>query len=116
VDGASVADVTPLLRGHIATDPPPAIGEEIDTLIDVNGVVIEHIQSGTVTGPVDYLQDHHEWVLVVQGHTLLEVDDTTVDLGDGDWVVLPAGVAHRVVSVEPGTRWLAVRIPGVLPT
>ncbi len=108
--------MTPLYRGHIAaTARPPAIGEETETLADVNGVAIEHILSGVVTGPIDYLQHHHEWVLVIEGRAVLEVDDMTVALDDGDWVVLPAGVAHRLVSVEPGTRWLAVRIPGVDP-
>jgi cupin 2 domain-containing protein len=108
--------MTPLLRGHIAADPAPAVGEDIDALVDVNGVAIEHIHSGAVSGPIDYLQDHHEWVLVVQGDAVLEVDGTVVAMGDGDWVVLPAGVAHQLVSVEPGTRWLTVRIPAVEPT
>ncbi len=108
--------MTAPLRGHIAARAvPPAIGEDIEGLVELNGVAIEDILSGAVTGPIEYLQDHVEWVLVMSGGAVLEVDDTTVAMGVGDWVVLPAGVPHRLLSVESGTRWLAVRIPAVPP-
>ncbi len=31
-----------------------------------------------------------------------------VELGPGDWVLLPAGTPHRLVETEPGTKWLTV--------
>ncbi|MEA2685967.1 MAG: cupin 2 protein, partial [Actinomycetota bacterium] len=57
-------------------------------------VVVEQILSGRVDGPADYLERRDEWVAVLAGGAALEVGDEAVDLGPGDWVVLPAGVAH----------------------
>jgi quercetin dioxygenase-like cupin family protein len=39
------------------------------------------------------------------------VDGETVTLSVGEWILLPRGVVHRLVSTVPGTHWLAVRIP-----
>lgn len=73
--------------------------------------MVEHILSGRVDGPADYLQAHAEWVTVLAGGAVVDVGGETVELGPGDWVVLPADVAHRVVRVEDGTSWLAVHLP-----
>ena len=73
-----------------------------------DGFFVEEIVSGVVPEPVGYLQDHDEWVVVVHGSAVLDVGGEVFEMHHGDWVALPAGVAHRLVSVEPGTRWLAV--------
>jgi cupin 2 domain-containing protein len=87
----------------------PAEGERFEGLVVVEGrVVVEQILSGRVDGPADYLGPRDEWVAVLAGGATLEVGDEAVDMGAGDWVLLPADVAHRVVRVEPGTSWLAV--------
>jgi cupin 2 domain-containing protein len=70
-------------------------------------VVVEQILSGQVEGPAAYLLDRDEWVAVLAGGASLEVGGEPVELAAGDWVLLPAGVPHRVVRVEPGTSWLA---------
>jgi cupin 2 domain-containing protein len=49
-------------------------------------------------------------VVVLDGAAVLEVDGQRLELGPGDWVFLPAGVAHSVVSTDAGTRWLAVHL------
>jgi len=72
-------------------------------------VVVEQILSGRVDTPVDYLEPRHEWVAVLAGGAVLEVDGDAVTLEPGDWVVLPADVPHRLVLVEEGTSWLAFR-------
>jgi mannose-6-phosphate isomerase-like protein (cupin superfamily) len=73
-------------------------------------VVVEQILSGRVEGATEYLQDRDEWVAVLHGAATLEVGGEAVTLAPGDWVLLPAGVPHRVVRVEPGTSWLAFHI------
>ena len=60
--------------------------------------------------PEDYLQDHDEWVTLLAGAAVLEVGGARVDLALGDWVLLPAGVPHRLVEVENGSNWLAVHV------
>ncbi len=70
-------------------------------------VVVEQILSGRVEGPLDYLQDHDEWVAVLAGGAVLDVGGEVVELAAGDWVLLPADVPHQLVRVEEGTNWIA---------
>jgi cupin 2 domain-containing protein len=52
-------------------------------------------------------------VVVLAGGAELEVGGDRVVLETGDWLFLPAGVVHTVVTTEPGTSWLAVHLyPG----
>ena len=39
---------------------------------------------------------------------MLEVAGASLTLGPGEWVLLPAGVPHRLVATEAGTNWLTV--------
>jgi quercetin dioxygenase-like cupin family protein len=45
---------------------------------------------------------------VVSGSAILEVGPEVMALGAGDWVWLPAGTPHRLVSTERGTSWVTV--------
>jgi cupin 2 domain-containing protein len=69
---------------------------------------ILQVLSGELDGPVDYLQDHDEWALVVSGSASLLVGSELLELGSGDWAWLPAGTPHRLVRTEPGTSWVTV--------
>ena len=93
----------------------PPNGEQVFPLFDTAGVRIERILSGTLDGPVGYVQDHDEWVLLLEGAAVIEVEGRVVDLVAGDWLVLPSGVPHRLVRTEPGSNWLAVRVPADPP-
>ena len=86
----------------------PAVGERSEEIAQLGGVVVEHIVSGVVAAPVDYDQDHDEWVVLLSGGATLEVGDERLDLAAGDWVVLPAHVRHRLVETVPGSTWLAL--------
>jgi cupin 2 domain-containing protein len=101
-----------VVRGRLSTDWPEC-GEDVHVLLDAGGVVVEEILSGTLDGPVEYLQDEHEWVALLAGGARLEVEGETLELAAGDWLYLPAGEPHTLLDTEPGSRWLAVRIrPG----
>lgn len=96
-------------RGRLRSpDQAPVVGESSEETARLGPVVIEHILSGALPEPVDYNQSHDEWVLVLEGEAVLEVDDQRVDLVRGDWLLLPAEVPHRLVETRPGTSWLAV--------
>ncbi|MBK5222086.1 MAG: cupin domain-containing protein [Acidimicrobiia bacterium] len=86
----------------------PVDGESTDVLASGDGFRVEQILSGQVDTPVEYLQEHDEWVLVVAGAAVLEVDGERVELAAGGWVELPGGRPHRLLSVVPGTSWVAV--------
>lgn len=89
----------------------PAKGERFDILADLAGggpVVVELITSSDAPDTTPYVEDHDEWVVVLEGEAALEVEVTEHRLGPGDWVLLPAGTPHRVLRTAAGTRWLAV--------
>ena len=73
-------------------------------------VVVEQILSGRLDDPVDYCQEHDEWVVVLEGGAVLEVGNERLDMSGGDWVLLPAGVSHRLAETQPGTSWLAIHV------
>lgn len=101
--------MTPLVRGRLPSAvEPPELGERSEEIARIDGTVIEHIVSGNLAAPVDYDQAHDEWVVVLDGAAVLEVEGERVDLGSGDWVLLSAHVPHRLVETLPGTSWLAL--------
>lgn len=73
-------------------------------------VVIEQILSGAGETPQHYVQDHDEWVVVLAGAAVLDVDGRRRELAPGDWAFLPATVPHVVVATATGTSWLAVHV------
>jgi hypothetical protein len=98
-------------RGKVR--PPsaaPADGETIDVLASGIGWRVEQILSGRLPEPIEDLLDHEEWVVVLAGGAIVDVDGVTESLDTGDWLRLGPGIPHRVVSAEPGTSWLAVHL------
>ena len=87
----------------------PSDGEQTVALARGTGFTVEQILSGRLAAPQLYEQEHDEWVVVLEGGAVLEVDGAAHDLVAGDWWLLPAGTPHRLVHTEPGTSWLAVR-------
>ena len=102
--------MTRIVRGRLlAPAEAPPFGERIEEIARLSGAVVEHILSGALTSPLDYDQDHDEWVVVLNGGAVLEVGDERLDLVAGDWVLLRAHVTHRLIDTLPETSWLAVR-------
>ena len=79
-------------------------------MLAFGNVVVEQILSGPGVAAEDYLQDQDEWITLLAGAAVLEVGGERVELGPGDWVLLPGGVPHRLIEVESGTNWLAVHV------
>ena len=90
----------------------PAVGERSEQIAQLGGVVVEQILSGAIAAPVDYGQDHDEWVVLLSGGATLDVGGERLDLAAGDWVLLPARVQHRLVETVPGSTWLALHARG----
>ena len=98
-----------VIRGRLPSPhDAPAMGERMDQIARVGTAVIEQIVSGKVPVPVAYDQPDDEWVVVLSGSAVLNVDGERVDMNGGDWVLLPAHVPHVLEDVQPGTTWLAV--------
>lgn len=88
----------------------PASGERFDTLLRHRNLVIERIVSSAVITPQQSVQEQDEWVLLIQGEALLQVDGKAVALKAGDYLFLPAGLPHTVERVSAGAMWLAVHL------
>jgi cupin 2 domain-containing protein len=88
----------------------PSSGEAVERLLVLPEVLIEQILSGALDAPLDFRQEHDEWVVLLAGSASLVVAEEHVELEAGDWLFLPGGVEHRVVATEPGSSWLAVHV------
>jgi cupin 2 domain-containing protein len=96
-------------RGRLrGPDTAPGAGEDILRLAELGHVVVDQILSGRLDGPIDYLPDVDEWVLVLHGRAALDVEDERLYLEPGDWVLIPARTRHRLMETAPGTNWLTV--------
>lgn len=93
-----------------ADDMPPAQGERFDVVLEHRNLVVERIVSSGDVTPRTYVQPQDEWVVLVKGAALLDVDGAPVELGAGDHVFLPARVPHTVRRVSEGALWLAVHL------
>ena len=89
---------------------PPANGESFTTLLEHKNVKIIKIVSSDTPDQKEYRQEEDEWVVVLEGNALLEIDGSPRPLKRGEMVFLPAGTPHRVLETAPGTLWLAVHI------
>lgn len=103
------------MPGNMFHDLPQATqGEVFQDLLTMPGLRIERIVSHGQASPEGfwYDQDWDEWVLVLQGLAVLELEGRTepLVLSAGDYCWLPAHCRHRVVATAPQepTIWLAV--------
>ncbi|WP_341676488.1 cupin domain-containing protein [Niveibacterium sp. SC-1] len=92
-----------------ASDPPTQ-GERFETLLQHRDLIVERILSSADTVPTEFVQAQDEWVLLVRGSAVLEVQGQAKTLVAGDYLFLPAGVPHTVRQVSDGALWLAVHL------
>jgi len=91
-----------------------ALGREQSLTLFENGVVkVERIVSHSYQSPMDfwYDQPESEWVVVLRGEATLEFEGgAIVEMREGDHVMIPSHVKHRVHRTGEQTVWLAVHV------
>lgn len=93
----------------------PIAEPRIDALWRTDQLRIGRIVTwGHSTPPGEWCtSDTDEWIVVISGAACVRTagSDQDVDLGPGDWLLLPAGTRHRVEWTDPdrATMWLAIR-------
>ena len=103
-----------MIKGNLLANIPADLSNEVfNVLAGSDHVKIERIVSSGHNSPESgwYDQDRNEWVMVVQGNAEIEFDNgPSIQLGEGDYVNIPAHRRHRVTysSVNPETIWLTV--------
>jgi cupin 2 domain-containing protein len=88
----------------------PNGSERFEPLFQKGAVVIERIVSSGEQPVGRYCQTEDEWVMLVRGTATLRIEDTTVQLKEGDYVTLPAKVPHEVLETSTNALWLAVHV------
>lgn len=95
---------------------PAQLPEELfETILQQPAFALERIVSrGHCSAPGQwYDQGRAEWVLVVKGRArlLFEHRAEVVEMGAGDYLLIPAHCRHRVEWTDPDqeTLWLALR-------
>ena len=104
--------------GNLFAGVPARLPEELfDTLLEHPACRIERIVSQGHSTPAGqwYDQARDEWVLLVRGRAALELEGRAglLELGPGDFLLLPAHCRHRVAWTAAGedTVWLALHLP-----
>lgn len=99
---------------NIYSDVPSSIPDEIfNDIITTENVRIERIISHGHSSPEQgwYDQDENEWIMVLEGQGVIEVEDgRVVTLSKGDYINIAAREKHKVVGTDRDvvTIWLAV--------
>lgn len=93
--------------------PPRGPEELFEELLQGRSFRVERIVSQGHASPHNewYDQDQPEWVLLLVGEAVLEVEGReAIALGPGDYLCLPAHCRHRVASTasDRPTVWLAI--------
>lgn len=92
--------------------PPASPGEVSIDLFRKGSVRIERIISHAHSSPAGFWYDQaeDEWVIVLRGSAVLEFGGgEMVEMNEGDYLLIPSGVRHRVARTDEQTVWLAVR-------
>jgi len=88
----------------------PTTGEIFDTIFQNRDIKIVRIVSSDDIDETLYIQDDDEWVVVINGYALLDIDGERIELLSGDNIFIPKLTPHRVLKIEDKTLWLALHI------
>lgn len=88
----------------------PKKGEDFTTLLEYKNVKIVRIVSSDSLEDKEYIQQEDEWVVVLKGFAILEVDSKKIELKEGDTLFIPALTPHKVLKTKKDTLWLGVHI------
>jgi len=97
------------VRSLFAT-PKQEGGEGISTLLADGQFRLERIvSSGAASAPgFWYDQEWPEWVALVRGRAVLEFVEGRLELSQGDYLLIPAHLKHRVAQTSADAVWIAI--------
>ena len=84
--------------------------EEFFLLLQGKEFHLEHIISHSNTSPPDfwYDQERPEWVALLKGKARLRFEEGEVEMSEGDYLLIPAGMKHRVDYTSEDAVWFAL--------
>jgi cupin 2 domain-containing protein len=90
--------------------------EDSTRLYENSAVWIERIVSHSHSSPEGfwYDQEEDEWVVVLRGTATLEfAGGESVEMKEGDYLLIPRRARHRIRKTSEETVWLAVHLKEV---
>lgn len=69
---------------------------------------IEAIRSSLADPGELYDQEEDEWVMLIKGEAMLEIEGIKYPLRSGDYCFIPKHTRHRVLSTSEDALWLGV--------
>jgi len=88
----------------------PQKNEDFSMLLAHKNIKIMRIVSSDILEPVEYVQEEDEWVLLLEGEAILQLEEGERKLTKGESLLIPAKTPHKVLQTQRGTLWLAVHI------
>jgi cupin 2 domain-containing protein len=104
-----IKDVKNIFAGTAASGG----AEQFTTLFENSTVKIERIVSHSHSSAEGfwYDQSEDEWVIVLRGLARLEFSDgKSIEMKEGDYLLIPRHVRHRVGQTSAETIWLALHV------
>lgn len=88
--------------------------EYVNGLLSLEGARVEIITSFSAPSKKDfwYDQSEHEFVMVISGKAVLNIEGETVKLKKGDYLTLPPNKKHRVEKTSLKCVWLCIFYKG----
>ena len=86
----------------------PESGEIFTMLLKDKNIKIVQIVSSDNLEITEYCQEENEFVVLLEGEAVLEIDGERRVLNRGDTLFIPAKTKHKILSVKKGTLWLTI--------
>ncbi|NEP04178.1 MULTISPECIES: cupin domain-containing protein [Okeania] len=86
--------------------------EILKNLLSHKNVKINKIISPPNFVSKEFIQDEDEWVTLLEGSAILEINQKTTKLVKDSHIFIPAKTPHKIISTDPKieTIWLAIHI------
>lgn len=99
-----------MIRCHnIFNQKSPLVdSERFTTVIETNSFRVESICSWMNTPGEYFDQNEDEWVVLITGEAILEIEEIEYPLIAGDSIFLPKHTRHRVISTSQNAVWIGV--------
>ncbi len=89
----------------------PKEGDELlSKLLSSEKVTINRIVSNQLENGGWYEQEEDEWLILLEGEAILEMDSEEITLKKGDTLFIEAMILHRVKKTSTNALWLTVHI------
>jgi len=89
---------------------PPAGSEDLYELFSNKKVTINRIVSNQLENGSWYEQDEDEWLVLLEGEAILEMESSCITLKKGETLFIPALQRHKVQKTSATALWLTVHI------